>query len=127
MEISVSFTEIPIPPQPALSIPEHTGALVEFRGLVRPLENERPISALRYEAYLPMAQRTMEQILQQLASSLPCLHATVIHRVGIVPVGEAAIYVGITATHRAEAFELLSQFMLTLKRDVPIWKVEALP
>jgi molybdopterin synthase catalytic subunit len=50
----------------------------------------------------------------------------VIHRVGIVPVGEAAIYVGIAARHRAEAFGLLDEFMNRLKQDVPIWKLRAL-
>jgi molybdopterin molybdotransferase len=50
----------------------------------------------------------------------------VIHRLGVVPAGEAAIYVGLAGQHRAEAFALLAQFMDRLKQDVPIWKRRAL-
>jgi molybdopterin molybdotransferase len=50
----------------------------------------------------------------------------VIHRIGVVPVGEAAIYVGIAGRHRAEAFALLGEFMDRLKKDVPIWKLRAI-
>jgi hypothetical protein len=56
----------------------------------------------------------------------PCLAAKVIHRVGIIPVGEAAIYVGIASRHRAEAIALLGEFMNHLKQGVPIWKRRAL-
>ena len=57
----------------------------------------------------------------------PCLAAKVIHRIGIIPVGETAIYVGIASPHRAEAIALLDEFMDRLKQDVPIWKRRALP
>ena len=50
-----------------------------------------------------------------------------IHRVGIIPVGETAIYVGVASPHRAEAIALLAEFMDRLKQDVPIWKRRALP
>ena len=48
-----------------------------------------------------------------------------IHRVGIIPVGETAIYVGVASPHRGEAIALLAEFMDRLKQDVPIWKRRA--
>jgi molybdopterin molybdotransferase len=51
----------------------------------------------------------------------------VIHRVGIIPAGEAAIYAGIASRHRAEAIAMLGEFMNQLKQGVPIWKRRALP
>jgi molybdopterin molybdotransferase len=66
-------------------------------------------------------------LLTELSAQYPCLSACVIHRVGVVPVGEAAIYVGIASAHRAEGFALLAAFMDRLKQDVPIWKRRALP
>ena len=50
-----------------------------------------------------------------------------IHRVGVIPVGETAIYVGVASPHRGEAIALLAEFMDRLKQDVPIWKRRALP
>lgn len=125
MEIHIQLTDLPIPGQ---SPPAEcgVGAWVEFRGLVRGEENGQAIAALDYEVYSPMAEREMRRILEDLASRRPCLAARVIHRTGVVPVGEAAIYVGIAGRHRAEAFALLGEFMDRLKQDVPIWKLRAI-
>ncbi|TAG33537.1 MAG: molybdenum cofactor biosynthesis protein MoaE [Verrucomicrobia bacterium] len=103
------------------------GALAEFRGLVRGEENGRPIGGLRYEAYRPMAERQITRILEELTAAQPVLAVRVIHRLGAVPVGVAAIYIGVAARHRAEAFAVLVAFMDRLKQDVPIWKTHTLP
>jgi molybdopterin synthase catalytic subunit len=103
------------------------GAEVVFHGVVRQEENGREIRALRYEVYPEMAERTIRKILESLAAEHPCHRALVIHRHGLIPVGEAAIFVRIDAAHRAEAFAMLAEFMNRLKKDVPIWKAEAIP
>ena len=102
------------------------GALVEFTGIVRSMEEGRTILALRYEAYQPMAENQIRLILNELHAIHPCRRVVVRHRTGVVPVGQAAIYVGVEATHRAAAFALASGFMDRLKKDVPIWKTEVI-
>jgi molybdopterin synthase catalytic subunit len=102
------------------------GAWVEFLGIVRGEESAQPITALEYEAYSPMAEVQMRKIVAEISQQHPCLYIQIRHRIGIVPVGETAIAVGIAARHRAEAFALLSQFMDRLKQDVPIWKRRSL-
>jgi molybdopterin molybdotransferase len=102
------------------------GAWAEFRGLVRGEENGQAIAGLEYEAYSPMAEREMRRILADLTNVHPCLFVRVIHRIGFVPTGEAAIYIGIAGRHRAEAFAVLGEFMDRLKQDVPIWKRRAI-
>lgn len=125
MDIKIQLTAAPIPGH-AIPPPSGAGAWVEFRGVVRGEEAGRAIAALEYEAYAPMAEREMRRILEDLARQHPCLAARVVHRVGQVPVGEAAIYVGVAARHRAEAFAVLTAFMDRLKQDVPIWKRRAI-
>ena len=93
--------------------------------MVRGEENGQAISALEYEAYPEMAEREIRHILESLAAKHPCLAAKVIHRVGVIPVGDTAIYVGVASPHRAEAIALLAEFMDRLKQDVPIWKRRA--
>lgn len=126
MRIEIQLTDSPIvgPPPPAAAT--GAGAWVEFRGLVRGEENGQVIAALEYEAYPAMAVGEMRRILEQLARDWPCQAARVIHRVGVIAVGEAAIYVGVAGPHRAEAFALLTEFMNRLKQDVPIWKRRAI-
>lgn len=128
MNITVTLTEPPIPPAPwsPPSSGRH-GVLAEFRGIVRGTEAGEPIGGLRYRAYAPMAEKEMERILRELAEHHPCQAVAVIHRVGAVAVGETAIYIGVAAAHRTEAFGLLTTFMDRLKEDVPIWKVGTLP
>ena len=125
MEIEIQITSERIEPSRPSPLAT-TGAVAEFSGLVRGEENGQPIRALEYEAYAPMAERVMRKILADLAVQFPCQTALIIHRTGIVPVGETAIFIRVTARHRAEAFALLAGFMDCLKQDVPIWKVRAL-
>lgn len=111
-------------PAPADFAGGGVGAVAEFRGLVRAEENGAAIGGLVYEAYQPMAEREIERIVRALAAERPVLGVRVVHRIGRVPVGEAAIYVGVAARHRAEAFAVLAGFMDRLKQDVPIWKTD---
>ncbi|GEM_PF-120460 len=127
MEIEIQLTNRPIaeiflsPGQPGA-----VGAWLEFRGVVRGEENGRTIRALEYEAYPEMAGREIRRLLQEISARHPCRAAKVIHRVGVIPVGETAIYVGVASPHRGEAIALLAEFMDRLKQDVPIWKRRAI-
>jgi molybdopterin synthase catalytic subunit len=121
MELDIQLTNALIAEQSPPTM-NGIGAWVEFRGVVRGEENGQTIAALEYEAYAPMAEREMRRIVEDSASRHPCLFARVIHRVGVVPAGEAAIYVGVAARHRTEALALLAEFMGRLKQDVPVWK-----
>ncbi len=128
MEIEIHLTDLRIAEKisPSLQLGAH-GAWLEFRGVVRGEENGQPIAALEYEAYSEMADREIRRLLKMLAVKYPCLAARVIHRTGIIPAGETVIYIGVAASHRAEAITLLGEFMDGLKQNVPIWKRRALP
>lgn len=102
-----------------------SGAVVEFTGVVRGTEEGQPIAALEYEAYESMALSEMRRLLTELGQVHPCHAVQVIHRLGVVPAGEAAIYVRVGAAHRAEAFALMMAFLDRLKQVVPIWKRRA--
>ncbi len=127
MEIQIQLIHSPIAEKvsPPPSVGVH-GAWLEFRGVVRGEENGRVISALEYEAYPEMAKREIRRILESLAANHPCLTVKIIHRTGVIGVGETAIYAGISGAHRGEAIALLTEFMHRLKQDVPIWKARAL-
>jgi len=127
MEIEIHLTKSPIPARMTTSALGQAGAWLEFSGMVRDEENGQPISALEYEAYEEMAVREIRRLLESLAIKYPCLAARVIHRFGVVPIGETAIYVCVAARHRQEAIALLAEFMDRLKQDVPVWKRRALP
>lgn len=129
MQIDITLTSEPIEGHPDWPGERagQAGAVAGFRGIVRGEEDGRPIVALEYEAYASMAERVMRRILDELGAAHPCHYVRVIHRLGVIPVGETAIEVLAASAHRAEAFALLAAFMDRLKQDVPIWKCRALP
>lgn len=128
MEIEIQITSQPIEAIARMSgkFSGASGAVAEFSGIVRDLENGTKISALEYEAYSPMAENAMRRILSSLAEKHLCLAAKVVHRIGIISVGETAIYICVVSKHRGEAFAVLAEFMNRLKQDVPIWKVRSI-
>lgn len=104
---------------------EHAGASVEFLGVVRRLEHGAPIEYLEYEAYEPMAERMIEQYIQQAQGRFGLSRVYFRHRLGKVRVNEIAVMIGVHAPHRAEAFAGCQYLVEALKRDIPIWKVKA--
>ncbi len=126
MQIEVVFTDQTIAAQ-QVPAKANVGAVVEFRGVVREDEKGRKISAIVYEIYEPMAERIITKILRELSFVHPCHFVRVVHRKGVVGVGETSIHIVIEAEHRREAFRLLEQFVDRLKVEAPIWKTDFLP
>jgi molybdopterin synthase catalytic subunit len=100
----------------------HTGAAVCFSGVVRGREGERPITALEYETYARMAEHQFELIFQQMKKRWPVDSVRVVHRIGVVKVNEAALWVEVLAAHREEAFDACQFLVDEMKRLVPVWK-----
>jgi len=100
------------------------GALVVFVGRVRACSGGRPVVRLEYEAYNELACHEGERILAELRSNPGVLAVRVVHRTGGVGPGEPAIWVGVLAAHRGEAFEACRRIVDDVKHRVPIWKRE---
>jgi molybdopterin synthase catalytic subunit len=126
MKIDIELTQEPIARPQTWPVPfdPETGSLVEFYGVVRETEGTEKISSLRYEAYASMAEKVMRQKIAELEKKHPCQAIRIVHRLGLVPKGESAIYVGIQSRHRREGFLFLQDFMDEFKKDVPIWKLK---
>ncbi len=124
MEITIELTHDPIARPQAWPVPVslETGSLVEFYGIVRETEDAAKIPSLRYEAYAAMAEKVMREKITLLQQKHPCQAIRIAHRLGVIPKGESAIYVGIQSKHRREGFLFLQEFMDEFKKDVPIWK-----
>jgi MoaE-MoaD fusion protein len=99
------------------------GAIVTFEGDVRAETKGRRVVRLEYEAYLPMAERTLSAI----ASAVEREHGVelaILHRVGHLSPGEPAVVIAAAAPHRTAAFRACEAAIEQLKHEVPIWKRE---
>jgi molybdopterin converting factor subunit 1 len=99
------------------------GGLVTFTGTVRDATRGRRVIRLEYEAYGPMAERVLARIGEEVGAAHGASLA-IVHRVGVLVPGEAAVVIAAAAPHRAPAFRACEECLERLKREAPIWKRE---
>jgi len=100
------------------------GASVLFLGTTRNENSVRRVTRLEYEAFAGMALREMRQLARQASRRWPLRRVAMVHRIGVVPVGEASVGIAVSAGHRGEAFDACHWLIDRLKEIVPIWKKE---
>jgi molybdopterin synthase catalytic subunit/molybdopterin converting factor small subunit len=100
------------------------GARVTFIGRARDLADDgRAVIELEYEVYPEMAESVLAQIAVEAGERWDAAVA-VVHRHGVVPIGEAAVAIVTAAVHRAEAYEANRFVIEAIKERLPIWKRE---
>ena len=98
------------------------GAVVDFFGVVRSIEDERIIDGIEYEAFEAMAEQQLRIIAHEAGARHGLPLVVIHHRVGFVRAGEPSLFVRVTARHRRAALDGCSQIIERLKISVPIWK-----
>jgi len=100
------------------------GGYVTFEGAVRNHNEGRQVLRLEYEAFVPLALREGERILAAARAQFGLERAACAHRVGALEIGDMAVWVGVGAAHRGEAFDACRYIIDHIKHSVPIWKKE---
>jgi molybdopterin synthase catalytic subunit len=101
---------------------DRDGALVDFFGVVRGMENGQPIDGIEYQAFVEMAEIELKRIAENAGKEFMLGLVLVHHRIGFVPAGEPSLFVRVTAPHRDTAFAGCQHIIEQLKARVPIWK-----
>jgi len=109
----------------AVSGPETgDGAVAAFVGVVRDHNQGRRVSFLEYEAYVPLAVRALQRILDEAREAWPHTRLGVHHRTGRIEISEASVIIVAASPHRADAFSACRYAIERVKQIVPIWKHE---
>jgi molybdopterin synthase catalytic subunit len=123
MGIDIRITDVPIVPESfAKGDLAGSGAVVEFHGIVRPLEDGKPIAGIDYECFREMAEHQLQILAKMHVAFREISELLCVHRIGYVPAGETALYIRMASLHRSESLQAMSEFILDVKRLVPIWK-----
>jgi molybdopterin synthase catalytic subunit len=122
----VSLTPHPIDIPAILSAIQtpQSGGINCFIGAVRNHAHGKRVKGLEYTAYIPMAEKMMAAIEQELRKKWVLHHVMLVHRIGELKVGDVAVVTAISASHRAETFEACRYAIDRIKEIVPIWKKE---
>ncbi|HUR26883.1 MAG TPA: molybdenum cofactor biosynthesis protein MoaE [Planctomycetota bacterium] len=112
------------------------GACVLFSGLARDHARGRSVEQLEYEAYAAMLEPEMARVFERCRAAFgetasagvdQRLRMLVLHRVGVVQIGEPAVVVAVASPHRDAAFRACRFLIDELKASLPIWKRESYP
>lgn len=121
--IHVEITDAPFDGAAALA-PLATlggGAVASFTGIAR---DDGGVTAIELEHYPAMTKASLGALVNEAVARWSLLGCVLIHRVGVVTVGEAIVLVGTAASHRAEALDGCAYLIDRLKTDAPFWKKE---
>ena len=100
------------------------GGLCVFEGWVRDENEGRTVERLEYEVYEPLAVSEGEKVIAEAKELYPHLQACCVHRSGLLEIGDCAVWVGVAAPHRDEAFKACRYIIDQIKVRLPIWKKE---
>ena len=100
------------------------GAILVFAGVARNANRGREVLGLEYEAYAPMALAEMSRIEAEVEARWPGMQVAMVHRTGLVGIGEASVVIAVGSPHRDEAYQASRYLIDELKARVPVWKRE---
>lgn len=121
-----SFSHVPIDVAPLREVLRHPscGGFASFEGWVRDHNEGREVTRLEYEAFEAMGVTEGERIIAEACQRFGVERALCVHRVGDLDLKEIAVWVGVAAPHRDEAFRACRYIIDEVKHRVPIWKKE---
>jgi MoaE-MoaD fusion protein len=100
------------------------GAILTFTGTVRDNARGKGVTALDYEAYPPAAEKMLERIGDEMRDQWGIERVAIVHRYGLLQIGEASVVISVASPHRDEAFAACRHAIERIKEIVPIWKKE---
>jgi molybdopterin synthase catalytic subunit len=100
------------------------GGFVCFEGWVRNHNEGEAVRRLEYEVYGPLACKEGERVLAEARERFGLENAVAVHRAGLLELGDCAVWVGVSAAHRDEAFRACRFIIDEIKVRLPIWKKE---
>jgi molybdopterin synthase catalytic subunit len=103
---------------------ENAGAIDVFIGTVRNNSLAKNVVKLEYETYDAMAIKKMNELVLEAKTMWPIEKVAIVHRKGILQIGDIAVAIAVSTPHRAESFAACQWIIDNLKKVVPIWKKE---
>ena len=104
--------------------PMFYGAHGAVSGTTRDNFAGKPVKELRYTAYVPLALKTMNNIAKSVKAKYDLTAVSMVHRLGICPIGEESILIAVSAPHRQVAWKGGEEVLEECKNKAEIWKME---
>ena len=124
--LGLTHAELPVGDVYQWCVRPDCGAVVLFSGTVRDhAEGRTDVVQLEYEAYDEMVVPKLAEIAAEARARWSDVgRIALIHRVGVLGLGESSVVAAVSAPHRPEAFAAARFAIDALKVSVPVWKRE---
>ncbi|GAM87038.1 hypothetical protein ANO11243_050590 [Dothideomycetidae sp. 11243] len=100
------------------------GAIVLFAGTTRDNFEGKPVKHLAYSSYDALALRSMLVIAKQIKTKHQLHGISIVHRLGVVPIGQESVLIAVSSAHRQAAWRSGEEALELIKEKVEIWKLE---
>ena len=107
-----------------MTVNAHQGAVCTFTGHVREWTKGTRTVYLEYEAYIPMAEKMLAQIGDEISARWPGVITAIGHRIGKLEISDIAVVIVTSSPHRTDSYRANEYAVERLKEIVPIWKKE---
>ncbi|ALX48660.1 molybdenum cofactor biosynthesis protein MoaE [Lentibacillus amyloliquefaciens] len=126
MDKKVWLTQEPIDPNNCIEkvTRNEAGAVNTFIGTVREFTKGKRTLFLEYQSYVPMAEKKLAQIADEIEEKWGNTDTAIAHRIGRLEITDIAVVIAVSTPHRADAFEASRYAIERIKEIVPIWKKE---
>lgn len=105
-------------------ISDDVGAVVVFNGVVRSTNNGYSVKNLEIQRYEDMTLNELKKVREEVINNFKIDDIYIIHRYGLLKVGDNIVGIVVTAPHRDAAFDACRYCIDRLKEIVPLWKKE---
>ncbi len=123
-EFNITKDEIEVNEVVKTVVHPNAGAINTFIGTVRELTNKKRTLYLEYDAYIPMAEKKLKQIGEEITSKWKEARVSIVHRIGRLDISDIAVVIAVSTPHRADSYEASRYAIERIKEIVPIWKKE---
>lgn len=98
--------------------------MTTFIGTVREWTKGKRTLYLEYQAYIPMAEKMLKTIGDEIQRKWPDTKIAITHRIGRLDISDIAVCIAVSSPHRKAAYEANEYAIERIKQIVPIWKKE---
>lgn len=101
-----------------------SGALVVFSGTVRNQFEGKAVARLEYSSHPALVEKMLGRLEQEVIERFGVQQCRIVHREGMLEIGEDSVFVVVRAAHRGDAFAAARYAIDELKQRAPVWKRE---
>ncbi|VAX02173.1 Molybdopterin synthase catalytic subunit MoaE [hydrothermal vent metagenome] len=110
--------------QTSLSQSGEYGAMSNFIGTMRNINESKDIVEMFLEHYPGMTEKSLTNIVHTAEQQWKIIDSLLVHRIGNIQPNDSIVLVAVWSAHRVDAFEACRYIMEQLKSTAPFWKRE---